>query len=524
MSRLTGIGDPQYDNEVKQLWTSYHRWTAFAVLTACFCTGCIVDFSSVGKPDSTVSADGAQPDGAVITDGEAADGSAGDGTADGFSADGAINDGVADDGAMGDSQTPDGQPVCDPDECPLGCHPSENRCNRIEPSNYSTTDFHDAISAGLELSSDEHVVVNTQNGSIEGDETYRQAGAPGDVRQGIYFDVVSQVDGPELAVIGVRFIDVAQTATIEISGERAVAFYVVEDVSLAGIIEAKAQNRAPGPGGRAGGYSNGDDGAPCGAGGAGIGGAQDPAYPVESGGGGGANGGTGGRGGNVDYNGYQVDGGWGGAPLGNAALIPLQGGCGGGAGGGPDPNGNNGLGGDGGSGGGGGGAVQITAGGSIEIVVGGGIDVGGGGGQGGQYGGGGGGGGAGGSILLEGASVQNNGLLAANGGGGGAGGENTDYPQSENGMSGAFAHTTAAGGNGMFGEGGLCSGVTCYGGDGGGGAGATAQHGGDGVDEGANTGGGGGGGGRIRINYAHTLYQGLVSPVNASTHQGLSTW
>ena len=211
------------------------------------------------------------------------------------------------------------------------------------------------------------------------------------------------------------------------------------------------------------------------------------------GGGGGAYGGVGGRG-HFGAGAGNTLGGDGGAPFGNATLIPLLGGCNGGLGGsGNDANQ--------GRGGRGGGALQVTAGGVIHVS--GNVTANGGGGEGGRSDArtGGGGGGSGGAILLEAQRLTSGqfGNLIANGG---AGGEGSGY------SSGSTAYDGERGENGQLSLEGATGGssIAC-GGAGGDGAALNDPAPGNGAAPStvgcpANMPGGGGGGamGRIRVN------------------------
>jgi hypothetical protein len=465
------------------------------------------------NPDRNTSGDGAAPDVSQ--------------NADGSRIDRALLDVHVSDAYVPDAYLPDSSTTCVPAQCPLGCHASNTRCNRVLPAHFTAQDIHDNVSAGLTVSAGETVTVDTDSGSVTGNTLYRPAGNLGAVVQGIYYDQRDQTNGPDIAVFGITALSIPANAKIQVTGSHPVAFYVTGDVDLAGIIEAKAQGQTPGPGGSAGGSVNGGDGEMCGPGGAGGGGGQN--WTLESGGGGGGNGFGGGDGGDVDYwvdfTHYVVNGGMGGTAIATSIMSALRGGCGGGGGGGPDPGGNNDQGGDGGAGGGGGGAVQVTANGTITIHSGGGIDVGGGKGSGGHYGAGGGGGGAGGTILLQAPDILNGGLLAANGGGGGAGGENIHYPQAESGNPGGFDNNQAAGGNGLYDDQSSCGGYGCYGGDGGHGGGGGDGNGDHGENDVPNSGGGGGGGGKVLFYYHVSINPGDVSPDNATTsQQGLTAW
>ena len=302
--------------------------------------------------------------------------------------------------------------VCDPSACPLGCHATEPRCNRLRPANFDVSEQElQQATAKVSLVGASEITLNTDTGAIMQDGSeLRPEGV------GAHKDIVYQ----RLAGIGVfvlRGLGLAPDATVRVQGVRALALYALDDVTIAGKLLAVANQAAPGPGGRGGGAKDGQPGVACG-GGEGQGGLVGTSW-VESGGGGGGHGAAGGSGGTLNT--FAALPGPGGQPVGSAELVPLQGGCGGGAGGGPQV-------GVGGYGGGGGGAIQISAG--RRIVVTGTILVSGAGGGGGthtgtsdppQYGAAGGGGGAGGAILLQATEIELGGMLAANGGGGGGG-------------------------------------------------------------------------------------------------------
>ena len=402
--------------------------------------------------------------------------------------------------------------TCNPADCPLGCHLSEPRCNRLDPSNYDPRPFHDAIDGGLVIPGGETIHVNTDDGSIKGSIEYRPPGSPGSVLNGIYWNIVDQPGGPPIAVFGMKSLDLPPGSFMHVVGGHPVAFYVKDNANISGIIEARAHGRQPGAGGGWGGEKNGANGDACGDDSHGKGGGQDGSGrdEIEAGGGGGGARAAGGNGGDAEASPDFAAGGAGGNPIMGESLVPLSGGCGGGAGGGPDNAGDSYRGGDGGYGGGGGGAIQISAGGSITITMGAGINVPGAGGQGGLYGGGGGGAGSGGSILLEAADINNAGLLAANGGGGGAGGAHTEYAEAEGGMDGGFDTLRALGGSGMD-----------WGGSGamGGGGGAID---GDSADTDFN--GGGGAAGRLRMNYYSTCNAGTTSPTSPSLNNYVDLW
>jgi len=499
--------------------------------TSFFC-GCVFDPSGVPSGEIPQDDGAVQKDVSVLIDGDHPDDG---GVTDASLSDGQILDVISDDAEILDAEPdaeivdafvqedaapPDAGPVCEEADCPLGCTAPDGRCNRLNPLNFDVEGFYDDITGDLNIDPDKTVFVNTQNGSIYAEgKDYRSDGNIGGVSEGIYFDRRTQSDGSTLAVFGVMNFKLPSSSEIVVEGDASVAFYVVEDGLIGGIIDARAVARESGPGGGGGGNTNGDAGEACGDNSNGKGGGEHSTEALESGGGGGANLGSGGRGGNVNYSFYTVPGGAGGAARTNTSLVPLAGGCGGGAGGGPDPGG-----GDGGFGGGGGGGVQISCNGTLTIQSGGGVDVGGAGGQGGNYGAGGGAGGSGGSVLLEAAEINNNGLIAANGGGGGAGGESIYYSVSESGEDADFSTVPALGGTGYYGSGYTCAGTACYGGNGGSGGAGSNNDGVRGEDNVPNSGGGGGGVGIIVLRYENSINSGSCSPANIAQEQGLSLW
>ena len=363
-------------------------------------------------------------------------------------------------------------PPCTGYICPLGCNAKENRCFRLKPSNFSAKSFFSLVSDVTFTASS--VVINTSTGQItDGSTTRRKAGSAGKVDNGIYFGVVKQKGYPEIAVFGVKNLNINSTTTVTVTGSRALAIYATANVFLYGKIKAVASGASAGPGGSAGGQADGKTGAAC-HGGEGHGGKQEGSK--RSGGGGAGRKQTGGSGGKGTGLGKDAKGGAGGKVTGKLENKPLFGGCGGGGG----------KGDRGGKGGGGGGAVQISTNGTISID--GVIHVGGAGGEGGHsLSGSGGGGGSGGAILLESYSMQvTKGLLAANGGGGGCGsGFLSNAPSGENGKD----STTAAKGGDSFWEFG----------DGGSGGARSSEGGAKGADA-YRAGGGGGAAGRIRVN------------------------
>ncbi len=403
-------------------------------------------------------------------------------------------------------------PNCDPAACPLGCDLSLDRCARLDPTNFDVGSFYDDLSGTLDVAED--VTVNTDTGEISGTSTtYRPAGQAGQAANGIYFDVVGQPDGPDLAVFGMAEIDLASNVRMTVVGSHPAAFYAAGDITIGGMVAAWGWSHEPGPGGGAGATTSGADAPACNSGGQGRGGGQagSGGDQIEAGGGGGGFGASGGAGGDASYfNSFAAGGAGGSASAPTSGASPLRGGCGGGAGGGPDTAGSEPN--DGGNGGGGGGGVQFSSGRVLTIAGAGVIDVGGGQGQGGQHGAGGGGGGSGGAVLLEGADVLISSVVVANGGGGGAGAPNIGA-NGEDGEAANQTTTPARGGTGYS-----------YGGSGGNGAAGSTYAGSAGATN-ANGGGGGGSAGVLAINYRNTVgTSGILSPDNVFVHHGVATW
>ncbi|MBT8496521.1 MAG: hypothetical protein KJO07_25965 [Deltaproteobacteria bacterium] len=313
---------------------------------------------------------------------------------------------------------------------------------------------------------------------------------------------LTQDGGPELAVVVAESIEIADGATVRVTGSRPLVLLAATSLSVAGVIDASADLEIPGPGGTVS----------CIAGSGADGQTQSITGSVTveggSGGGGGGFGGQGGTGAIVNQSVGALPSA-GGASDGGPQLAPLTGGCAGGAGG----NG-------GGPGGGGGGAVQLSAVGAVTVTSTGVIDTAGGGGQATPpvadfTAAGGGGGGSGGAILLEGTQVTVAGLLAANGGSGACG---KFYDSSVPGSDGSNTATPSPG----------VSGTNINSGPGGAGSAGSAVDGSAG-SEGtsfvsapgctsfcfnipAGGGGGGGGVGRIRIEGSAVDLTGLVTP------------
>ena len=319
---------------------------------------------------------------------------------------------------------------------------------------------------------------------------------------GVGFTKVNQGAGePDIGILSLTALDIADGVTVRIVGEAALALAVAGDVTIAGVVDNRGGRGSAdlaGAGGFGGGALSSCDGV-------GIGGGGAVSSGDDVGGGGGGHVAGGGSGGDR----AATAGGAGGdsyaallSPL--AFLSPLIGGSGGACGGGAAPRG---------AGGGGGGAVQISARGTLRIFASGVINVGGGGGAGGGNDNGGGGGGSGGAVLIEAGRIVIFGVVAANGGGGGGGGD-----RAASGSAGAAggASALAAAGGGAAGEG-------AGGGDGGAGASATGQVGAatTGVSGSDNAGGGGGAAGRIRLRSDDIQRPGVVSPIVGLSESGM---
>lgn len=154
--------------------------------------------------------------------------------------------------------------------------------------------------------------------------------------------VQSQTNGPELAVVTMRALDLRAAGRLTIRGTRPAVLLVFGDATVAGVIDASASGSTAGGGGDdAGcGSSRGESVTTCAAG------------SDETGGGGGGGFGTaGGRGGDGD----DCSGGDGGVTRGLPSLVPLLGGCPGGAAGACSGRGA------------GGGAFQLSVGGTLTL-------------------------------------------------------------------------------------------------------------------------------------------------------------
>jgi hypothetical protein len=366
------------------------------------------------------------------------------------------------DGAEVDGATEtDANTVTCPDDCALGCHATEGRCNTVDPSNGLASALDDAANA-TDLVLVGEATIDTDAGTITD-----TIGAKSPLTQTLTSGPV-----PVFVVIAKSI----ATNKITVTGSRALALVADGIISIDGHVALDARSDAAGPGAML-------DEAGC----RGANSAQGTSGSPGAGGGGfGTAGGAGGSGGKP-----AVAGAMGGAVSGNLELVPLRGGCSGGHPGGrvldtnvnaSDP-------------GAGGGAIQIVSNTSIRLGAEGFISANGGGGKGSSTPvlcasdgpcGDGEGGGSGGAILLEAPAVELTGTsgLTANGGAG-------------------SCAVQGAASNGLSSErvalGQRCSGDT---GDGGNGAASTnaATDGGNGSGNGPVGGGGGGGAGRIRVN------------------------
>ncbi len=413
----------------------------------------------------------------------------------------------------------DSAPTCVEETCLLGCNTAEDRCFRITPSNLDPRGFYEVAKRAVVLDGGS-VEINADTGEIPG---YRSVSDP-PASGGVYWAVMKQRDGSDVAVFAMGALRVQAGTSVRVRGSYPVIFFVRRQVEIAGAISVAADVSGPGPGGRAGGARDKQNGDPmCHGSGRGGGEREVLSNEWEAGGGGGGFGAIGARGASVRCNlGVAAHepalGGDGGDSFGNLKLVPLVGGCGGGAGGGPDLSGVRGAGG---AGGAGGGALQISVGEKLVVSAEGSIDAGGGGGWGGESGAGGGGGGSGGAVLLEAPVLQIDGRVVANGGGGGAG---SAYGLSANtansGQPGQLSGDQAAGGKAEA----VLFGVMLFGTNGGrGGAALGAAERGVDSDDLCNGGGGGGGVGRIRLNCNPPQPSGKLSP-SASFGSLLPPW
>jgi hypothetical protein len=294
-----------------------------------------------------------------------------------------------------------------------------------------------------------------------------------DCAEGARCEIAVQADGTEVAVLAVARFVVQDNIGVDVVGERPLVVLAAGEVEIRGSIAAL--DPIYDFDGQGGGYSCEFGTAPISGNGPGGGGAS---YGT-GGAGGGGHCGAGGDGGDGEAG--SLAPGEGGAPYGDARIVPLEGGSAGGKR-------------ELGTGGAGGGAIQISSAASIAVEEGGVINMSANGGNANA----GGGGGAGGAILLEAPWIRVAGVVAANGGGGGSGGLYGD------GMPGQPGAEPASGG------------VSEHGATGGDGAADGAVDGarGGAFDGGYSGGGGGGGAGWIRMNVGGggADVTGVVSP------------
>jgi len=355
-------------------------------------------------------------------------------------------------------------------DCSLDCHPVEDRCNELNPSNGLASALDDSA-AGPVLTLPNGSTIDTDTGIVTNGETLVEIPVPQ--------DVLTTGLPVEVLVLKVRSFTAFD---VEVSGQRALAIVSDGDIDLRGQFDVSGHDRplheATGPGAMVG--------TGC------TGGSGSMSNCFFGGGGGGAFGDlVGRRGGSAGGRAYAP----GGIGEGNAQLVPLRGGCSGG-----DGNAD--------GAGGGGGAVQLVS--RSEVRVRGAAFVNASGGSGSPsvttkcirtdgglgFAASGGGGGSGGAILLEAPVVvlESVGGMVANGGGGGGG----CYGGS--GAVGLLSTTPAPGGD--------CSALSKYGSGGDGASAVAVAYDGESVSGSDPLGGGGGGGGvgRVRINTAEGTF------------------
>jgi hypothetical protein len=254
---------------------------------------------------------------------------------------------------------------------------------------------------------------------------------------------LAQSNGPDAVVLPLAALQVANGASLVVTGSRPVIFAVYGDVTVAGTVDASASDTTPG----AGGDQN------CGTRQGGDGSGDTKRFSGASGGGGGGLGTAGGAAGEGNTDGMHIAGGIAGVAGATATLVPLIGGCAGGMAGGCTT-----------AGGAGGGAVQISVAGSLTVT--GTVRANGADGAlpcGPMDEGGGTGGGSGGAILLEASTVQTSGAtLQANGGDGGANGSFAGVYKCGSSKGGAGSTSASSAGT---------VGTSCQGGSSGGGGG-----------------------------------------------------
>lgn len=348
----------------------------------------------------------------------------------------------------------DGNGAAQVTPCLFGCHPSGTRCYDLAPSNVGIAACLDAAAVEPDATIPDGATINTDDGTIR-----TAGGTPINVASET---ISAPTDGVGVRCFRVNKLTIGQTTVV---GARALAIAANGDVTITGHVSVSARAYdQPGPGAYL-------VDANC------AGGPGTVAGFLKTGGGGGGGFGTaGGAGGN---GGGAATAGTAGPVNGNAALVPLRGGCRGGYG--PGSVWFNGA-----------GAIQISSRGTIFLTSTAGLSA---------NGVGGGivgmqrpwGGGSGGGILLEAAalSVATSTFVVANGGGG------AGFAKGEDGRLDA-----------MYAAGGPAQQVApLYGAGGRGAAGTFNAVAGDGVSDGVG-GSGGGGAGRVRIN----TYQAFAPP------------
>lgn len=232
------------------------------------------------------------------------------------------------DASAGDAAT------CNPADCPLGCHPTEPRCNDIDPSN-GLAPYLDMAANGQDVVLTDGAVINTTEGTIvDGDGTglvlstsMDDAGRP----VGIFVVMVKSLDASGITVVG----------------DRALAIVSAGNITLRGVLSVSADQDVSGPGALV------NDPICRGENGEGVDGEEN------AGGGGGGFGTAGGHGGNAGGS----NGGEGGQVAGDIELSPLRGGCPGGSGYFNDVTSSD-------FGAGGGGAIQLVAAGQVYLAPG----------------------------------------------------------------------------------------------------------------------------------------------------------
>ncbi|MCK5798485.1 MAG: hypothetical protein KAI47_14940 [Deltaproteobacteria bacterium] len=383
-----------------------------------------------------------------------------------------------------DTLSPDSADPCATCDPALGCNTVSGRCYLLLPSTLTESEVTSLPQAttNCDLSPGKNKTFDIDTD----DKLFATC-------TGVISEVFTQSNGPDLRVYVFPNLRIGAHATIRFTGDNAVLLYAYRTIKIEGNIDATAHGANPGPGGKASGASDGDDGECWFTDGEGKGGKNSSFY--DSGGGGGAHRQDGAKGGNSAMFSMLAGGAGGSATNAPTALAPLFGGCGGGAGSGDNDNG--------GGGGAGGGSLHLVAG--SQLLISGKVNAGGGGGRGGQKGSAGGGGGGGGQVLLEAVTITVSGVVAANGGGGGAGAKDANDTKAKAGRDGQPSDQPAPGGASGGGNSG-------HGGNGGA-KGAAATNG----ETKTNAGGGGGGIGRIDANAANSTLGGIISPTQTTT-------